>query len=706
MQGVRIPVTTYRIQFHSGFTFEQARQIVSYLNRLGVTDVYASPLLQARKDSLHGYDVTDHAHINPQLGGEQGFLEFSDELQQHGMGLMVDLVPNHMEIDDADNAWWNDVLENGPSSPYATCFDIDWNPPKPDLKNRVMLPVLGDQFGRIMENGELSLGYEEGGFYIAYYDHRFPIDPHTTTEVLREAIEHSRFNAVEENEELLELESIVTGLHHLPDRNTSDEEEIIERRREQKVLRRRLAELTEASAAIRRAIDGVVTDFSGRAGEERSFDRLEQLLRKQAYRLCHWRVAADEINYRRFFDINDLGAIRVEDPAVFAAVHDVLIRHVGEGRINGFRIDHPDGLYDPESYFQTLQAESRRMLPHSESAMQLQSAGLDYAVYVVAEKILGHQEELPLNWAVHGTTGYEMLNLINGVFVDPAAEEPLRDLYREVNPEFEDYQQLIYKTKKLILKVSLSSELHVLARRLDRVSEQHRYTRDFTLWALHDALREVVACFPVYRTYVQPDTTEVSEREREQINVAVDEARRLNPAIEQSAFEFIRSVMLLEEPDGLDEEQLAERREFVMKLQQLTSPVMAKGLEDTAFYRVFPLASLNEVGGEPQHFNTSLDAFHSTNTVRCGRWPYSLVSSSTHDTKRSEDTRAWINVLSEIPETWTKCFRRWQELNKKHKTVSGDEAIPSAKRRVFVLSNRAGHLATGTAPEGGVRRIH
>lgn len=691
MNGLRIPLATYRLQFHQGFRFGDAQEIVSYLNQLGITDVYASPLLKARAGSLHCYDVTDHSELNPELGTEGDFESFSDTLQQHEMGLIMDVVPNHMEIDDPANRWWNDVLENGPGSSFADFFDIDWSPPKRGLRNRVLLPVLGDQFGKVLENGEIKLSFDGGAFFVNYYDHRFPLDPRTTTKLLATAADHVRFISDSDDQELIELESVLTALKHLPDRTETEGERLAERRREIQVAKRRLAKLTESSVAVRRAIEAVVAEWCGRHGEPDSFDRLEQLLVQQAYRMCHWRVAADEINYRRFFDINDLAAIRVEERRVFDAVHEVTLRLIGEGRVNGLRIDHPDGLYDPQSYFAALQDECRRALPTEASASsKTHFTSHDCALYVVAEKILSRNEQLPSTWAVHGTTGYDMLNLINGLLVDEQGQEPLQQWYGRLYPDYKGFDDLAYQCKKVTLNVSMSSELHVLARRLDRVSEQHRWSRDFTLLSLNDALCEVIACFPVYRTYVRKDSVDISDEERRQIRSAIRNAKARNPAIDASVFDFIESVLLLEEPERLTDAQHSERREFLMKLQQLTGPVTAKGIEDTAFYRVYPLASLNEVGGEPEEFAVSVEEFHRYNRVRCGRWPYSMVATSTHDTKRSEDVRAWINVLSEIPHKWRDMVLRWQQLNEGKKSSSDGRVVPDLNEEYLFYQTLVG----------------
>ena len=686
MNELRIPSATYRLQFHREFKFTDATDLVAYLHDLGISDVYASPVLTARPGSMHGYDVIDHSRLNPEIGTREEFNALSDQLRDREMGLVMDVVPNHMGIDDPENMWWRDVLENGPSSPYAMFFDIDWAPPKHDLRNRVLLPILGDQYGKVLENGEIQLQYADGGFFVAYYQRRFPLDPRSSRTILELALDHVRYVIEPQDPDLIELESIVTALGYLPERSVTEPDKVEERQREKEVAKRRLSRLAEDSGPVRRAIEAAVEELNGQRGDAASFDRLEKLLADQAYRLCYWRVAADEINYRRFFDINELAAIRVEEPEVFQAVHQVVLELVSEGRVSGIRIDHPDGLFDPERYFLELQARSRAAITGAEFVMpKLTVKGLDCAVYVAVEKILSHDERLPERWAVHGTSGYEILNLINGIFVDPRDREQLEQFYNsQIWHRRTDFDHLVYECKKLILGVSMSSELHVLARRLDRISEQHRWSRDFTFWSLHEALSEVVACFPVYRSYIRADSTAVSEEDRRHIESAVRSAKRLNPATDPSVFDFIGSVLLLEDPEDLSDSERAKRRNFVMRIQQLTGPVMAKGFEDTAFYRAYPLASLNEVGGEPQLFGGTLEDFHDRNLERLKDWPYGMSASSTHDTKRSEDVRARINALSEIVPEWVEAVTRWQAHNRDKKTIIERREVPDSNEEYLL----------------------
>jgi (1->4)-alpha-D-glucan 1-alpha-D-glucosylmutase len=463
------------------------------------------------------------------------------------------------------------------------------------------------------------------------------------------------------------------------------------RLREKEVAKRRLADLTEASDTVRQAIAQSVATINGRRGDARSFDQLEALLAHQAYRLSYWRVATDEINYRRFFDINHLAAIRVEEPEVFDAVHGVVLRLLSTGQVTGLRIDHPDGLFDPVQYFLDLQSACRTLPPPSSATAVEPSEDTTARVcYVVVEKILVRDERLRPDWAVHGTTGYEFLNLLNGLFVDPAAERHFHELYARLTGQPFRFGDSAYQSKKLILDSTMSAELHVLARRLDRISEQHRWSRDFTLFSLQEALSDVIACFPVYRTYIRATMNMVGDEDQHYILTAVRTAIRRNPAMSESIFDFIASVLLLQDPDGIGEAERAERRDFVMHFQQITGPVMAKGIEDTTFYRVYPLASLNEVGGNPERFGVSVDTFHGQNAERQANWPVAMLTTSTHDTKRSEDVRARINVLSEMPRDWERAIQRWQALNRDKKVEVEGSEVPDANEEYLFYQTLVG----------------
>ncbi len=743
--SARIPMATYRLQFNYLFTLKQASAILDYLRGLGISDCYASPLFMARPGSLHGYDVIDPTKLNPELGTREDFNEFSAQLKRRGMGLMMDVVPNHMCVAGSGNQWWNDVLENGPSSRYASFFDIDWSPPKENLANKTLLPILGDQYGRVLENQEIHLVYQRGSFFVNCYETRLPIASRTSISILNAALDDLKAKLDEANPHRLELESIITALSHVPPRTETDPEKVRERLREKEIAKRRLSALVAESREVGVALKKTVKEFNGVRGDARSFDRLEELLAEQAYLLCFWRVAADEINYRRFFDINELAAIRVEEPEVFTSVHELVFRLVKEGHVTGLRIDHIDGLHDPEQYLRHLQGGCRKALRRLVSAASAASdrgsriedrgsriedrgvssildprssildprsapqSSIERPFYVAVEKILGPDERLPESWAAHGTTGYDFLNLLNGLFVDAQNAEAFGKLYRRLVGVESDFADVAYESKKLILQTAMSSELHMLARRLDRISEQSRYTRDFTLNSLQHALAEVIACFPVYRSYIRPKADEVGEEDRRYISRAIRNAKRRNPTVSASTFEFIGSLLLLrdsdlvERPEMIDDDGRRERREFVMRFQQLTGPVAAKGIEDTAFYRFYPLASLCEVGGEPSRFGVSPATFHRRNRERLALWPHTMLASSTHDAKRSEDARARINALSEIPARWYRAVRRWQNMNRDLKTVIEDHAAPDANEEYLLYQTLLGAWPLDAASDCGLR---
>lgn len=667
----RIPGATYRLQFNRSFTFRRATELVSYLRDLGVTDVYASPFLAAQKGSEHGYNVVDPTRVNPDLGTENELGAFVEALRRRDMGLIADIVPNHMCVTDPANLWWADVLENGASSPYARFFDIDWRPLKIDLWNKVLLPFLGDQFGKVLENRQIRLVLEDGAFFIRVYENRFPTDPRTWHIILVPARNRLRSRAEPSDVDLHELESILTALNNLPLRTEIEWEKVRERQREKEIIKKRLAALHASSATVRAVLEECLEELNGDRGDPPVVDQLDAMLAAQGYRLAFWRVAADEINYRRFFDINDLAAIRVEDPEVFRAVHRKTLDLIRRGWVSGLRVDHVDGLFDPLQYLCNLQ----------QAAWEARGAGGEMPkrpFYVVVEKVLGKQERLSPDWPVHGTTGYSFLNLLNGLFVDGDGLKQIREIYRRFTGRWQPQKELLATCKKLIMLVSMASELNELAYYLDRISEQHRWFRDFTLETQRFALREAIAWFPVYRSYIGSDIEGIREDDRAHVEEAIREARRHSPATDPSIFEFLRRVWLLDYPAELSDEQCEEWRSFAMRLQQFSGPVMAKGLEDTFYYRHLPLASLNEVGGERQEEGVTLQEFHRWNRERQQLWPHALLATSTHDTKRSEDVRARINLLTEIPGEWKRTLQKWHRMNRGRKTLDEETEAPDA----------------------------
>jgi (1->4)-alpha-D-glucan 1-alpha-D-glucosylmutase len=688
----RVPISTYRLQFNRGFRFRDTRSVVPYLHELGITDVYASPYFTARKGSLHGYDIIDHQVINPEIGDEEDFSALSAELKHRGMGLIMDIVPNHMSIASTRNAWWQDVLENGPSSPYAPFFDIDWKPAAGVLEGRVLLPILGGQYGEVLENQELTLTFEEGAFFVNYYEHRLPLDPYTYVSIL--AHEHGPLEDAlgADSPHFQEYLSIITALGHLPGPFEENEGEKAERLREKEIIKKRITAFHDECPEFHSAIDAAVKTFNGGKDRPESLDLLDRLLDLQVYRLSFWQVATEEINYRRFFDINDLAAIRTEDPEVFRETHRMVLRHIAQGKITGLRADHPDGLHSPGEYFQRLQEECFIRLMFAQLEVEedeeraeavrvlYRSALKEHPLlarpfYIIGEKILMGNERIPEDWPIQGTTGYRFMNLVNGLFVNGENRKTLTGIYTRFSENRVPYPELVYEKKRLTMESSMAGEINVLGHDLDRISESDRHFRDFTLNSLVDALVEVIAFFPVYRTYT--DQAGVRDRDKRYIESAVSRARRHSRDISASVFEFIRDVLMLNWPEKAEESTRAQWLEFTMKFQQLTGPVMAKSLEDTVFYTYNRLISLNEVGGNPDRFGVSPATFHGQNIETVRNWPCTLVATSTHDAKRSEDVRARINVLSEIPHLWRERLMRWGRMNNKFKKRRDGYRAPS-----------------------------
>jgi (1->4)-alpha-D-glucan 1-alpha-D-glucosylmutase len=699
MRPRHIPLSTYRLQVHRDFPLATARDIVPYLARLGVGDVYTSPYFTAEPGSTHGYDVCNHNEINPEVGGREAHNAFTTMIAAHGMGHVVDFVPNHMGINTSTNAWWRDLLENGPSAAAAPFFDVDWTPIKPELQAKLLVPILGDQYGRVLEKGELKLVFRDGALALQYFEQELPINPRQAPRVYRAGLETLQESLGSNNPQLHEFLSILSSLENMPPYTESNRDRVAERQREKEVARGRLARLAEESAPIREHIEAAVQLFNGAPGRPESFDLLHELLESQVYRLAYWRTASHEINYRRFFDINTLAGLRVEVPEVFQTTHALLGELLSEGRVTGVRIDHPDGLFDPGRYFDDLQSLAARVWATSREQRGTNRASQTASdapgprhsesrpLYVVAEKILSVREHLPSRWAVHGTTGYNFLNDLNGLFVDGSQARRMRRVYARLTGHDEAFDDVLYASKRLIMTTAMTSELNVLAHMLDRIGESNRKSRDFTLDSMREVITEVVACFPVYRTYV--DESGWSPEDRAVVEQAIARARRRNPAMEASLFDFFREVVLPRDVEGdprpddrrggyppATAEEARDRRQFAMKLQQYTGPVQAKGLEDTAFYRYNLLLSLNEVGGDPARFGRSVTEFHEANANRLRDWPFEMLTTTTHDTKLSEDVRARLNVLSEMPEEWGREASRWMRANKANRTLIDGEPAP------------------------------
>lgn len=689
------PRATYRFQFHRDFTFAMATELVPYLAALGVSHCYASPYLKARPGSQHGYDIIDHNDFNPEIGSAEDFEHFVETLRRHDMSHILDMVPNHMGVMGSDNAWWLDVLENGPASAYADFFDIDWEAMHGPNRQKVLLPVLGDHYGVVLERGELQLRYDDasGSFSIHYYNHRFPIDPQEYPRILGLYSDRLKARLGADHADVLEYEGLISAFRNLPLRSETAEDRLSERQRDKELHKTHLAALGRRSADIAHLIEETVTALNGTAGEPTSFQALHQLIQAQAYRLSSWRVASDEINYRRFFDVNDLAALRMDNVKVFEQTHKLVGRLVNEGKVAGLRIDHPDGLYNPLQYFQRLHGLAARDKSPGADAPRLP--------YLVVEKILAHYERLPASWPVQGTTGYEFVNLLNGLFVDAEAERTLDRLYRLFVREQVDFNELLYNAKKLIMRVALASELGVLASQLSRIAQAEPRVCDFTLNNLRDALAEVAACFPVYRTYVTE--AGASEDDKRYIDWAVSVAKRRSRAADISIFDFVRDILLTVAAEGRPEPFRRAVIAFAMKFQQYTGPLMAKGLEDTSFYRYNRLVSLNEVGGDPRRFAVSVTEFHRANQERLQVYPHTLLATSTHDTKRSEDVRMRIDVISEVPEEWQKHLTRWTRLNRSKKRLVEDKPAPSRNDEYLLYQTLVGAWPLGDMDEAALK---
>lgn len=685
-----VPGSTYRLQFNRGFRFEDAASLTDYLADLGISHCYSSPCLKARPGSGHGYDIIDHNSLNPELGGWEGFADFSSSLKQNGLGHIMDIVPNHMGIMGSDNIWWLDVLENGPSSNYASFFDIDWAPLKDELRGKVLLPVLGDQYGNVLDRGELVLRFlpEQGSFSVEYYEHRFPIDPREYPRILGRRLHDLSSRMGEGNLVLLEFQSLLTAFSNLPPRDKMTIESVNERNRDKEVHKHRLTELYVSEADLRHYVDECLREYNG--GEDYHADPalLHDLLEAQAWRLAYWRVAAEQINYRRFFDINDLGGLRMENQAVFEASHKLVLKLIADDMVQGLRIDHPDGLFDPVQYFQRIQERVAALIPPTSEQTREKCP-----LYMVAEKILVGDEELPRNWPVQGTTGYDFAALCGNLFVSPGGVQSFTRIYEDFLGQSSDFREILLEAKKQIMQGPMASELKVLITELGRIAESDPHTRDFTLDNLKEALTEIVAFFPVYRTYIT--SNQVSSADQAVMDKVVTMAKQRSRAADLTIYEFIRNVLTTTITQGKSELYRQRVFRFAMRFQQYTGPVMAKGMEDTTLYRYNRLVSLNDVGGEPDRFGITVNDFHQKNKLRQSLWPHSMLNTSTHDSKRSEDVRARVNLLSEFPEEWETRLNHWSRLNSPHKKEVRGVPVPDPNTEYLLYQTLLGAWPPG-----------
>ncbi|MDZ4819261.1 MAG: malto-oligosyltrehalose synthase [Planctomycetota bacterium] len=638
------PRATYRVQLHAGFQFSHAAAIADYLGKLGISHFYASPCLQAAPGSLHGYDVLDHHRANDELGGDEAFFVFSHALARNGLGLLLDIVPNHMSISHRGNRWWWDVLENGQASQYAGFFDVDWKSPEAKNQNTVLMAILGDHYGRVLEAEDIRLERDGGSFILRYFDHVLPVAPRSMDGMLHDAAERAESD---------DLAFIADCLNQLPLATDTDRSSVQRRHRNKQVLRAQLERLCAENAEIAAAIEEVICDTNA------SPDELDVLLERQNYRLAYWRTARDELDYRRFFDVNFLVGLRAEDERVFQDTHAHVLGWVQKGLVNGLRVDHPDGLRDPEGYFERLRAAAPE-------------------AWILAEKIILPGERLPQSWPVQGTTGYDFIFRAAGVLVDPAGETPLTEFYADFTGESTDFKVIVHEKKMLVMKSMFSADLNRLTELFASACERHRRYRDYTRRELLLVLRETIACLPVYRTYAR-NQNQISDFDIGILEAAIEAAKASRSDVDADLFDFLRDILQLK-IRGTTEAEL------VMQFQQQTGPVMAKGVEDTTFYNFNRLVALNEVGGDPGHWSMPAEQFHAECQYAKENHPYAQLATTTHDTKRSEDVRARLYVLSEIPSAWAAAVREWSSLNESFRT----DLMPDRNTEYMLYQNLVG----------------
>lgn len=644
---MQIPIATYRLQFNKDFNFEDARAILPYLAELGISDLYASPILTARSGSTHGYDVVNPNEINPELGGLEQFEQLVQAAKHYPLGWIQDIVPNHMAFS-SQNQMLVDVLENGPDSQYRDFFDINWNHPYEGIRGRVLAPFLGKFYGDCLESGELQLRYEENGLTLNYYDLKLPIRIESYYQVLTYDLGRLREKLGRDHPCFVKFLGALYMLKYIP-----SGEEGRERYDQISFVKRMLWELWNDEPDVQKFIENNIKTFNGEPGKPETFNLLENLLNDQFFRLSYWKVGNEELNYRRFFTVNDLISLRVEVETVFYKTHECIFQLIQEDKITGLRIDHIDGLYDPAQYLNRLREEAPE-------------------VYIVVEKILEPHEELPLNWSIQGTTGYDFLNQVNGLFCQQSSEKSFDAIYHYFIGGSISCEQLIDDNKRLIIGKHLAGDIDNLAHLLKQISGRYRYASDFTIYGLKAALVEILAVFPIYRTYINP--TGFSKSDRDYITKVIHQAK-INIPNFLNELQFIEKFLLMEFDEYLSDEDKEQWLHFLMRLQQFTGPLMAKGVEDTVLYVYNRLISLNEVGASPGSFGVSSEEFHSFNQRRCAQWPHAMNATATHDTKRGEDVRSRINVLSELPEEWENHLRIWRELNAPLKeTVDGLDA--------------------------------
>jgi (1->4)-alpha-D-glucan 1-alpha-D-glucosylmutase len=659
---MRIPIATYRLQFHKDYTFANARSIVAYLSELGISDIYASPIFKARTGSTHGYDVVDPTQLNPELGTVEEFAELVKEVRDRQMGWLQDIVPNHMAYD-SQNLWLMDILENGSNAESFDYFDIDWTPISEAVPARVLAPLLGNFYAKCLEQGDLKLVYEESGLSINYFDLKLPIRLESYNRFILNNLGQVTRVLGRNHPDFIKL----LGILYLV-KNVTSEAKGRELYAQTSFVKALLWEVYSQNELVKELFDANVLVFNGEVEKPESFNLLDALLSEQFYRLSFWKVGAEEINYRRFFTVNELISVKVEELKVFNKTHSLITQLVEDGSFTGLRIDHIDGLYDPAQYLERLRDRVGN-------------------TYITVEKILELSEDLPSNWPIQGTSGYEFLNYVNGLFCCAKYQEQLTQFYSTFARSFTEYETLAADKKRLIIETNLAGDVSNLADRLKRIAGQSRLGGDFTIYGLKRALTEVLAFFPVYRTYIASDR--VTEIDRAFIQAAIALSKDKVPQ-QVRELEYIEQLLLRQNEEYLTEAQKSDRLNFIMRMQQLTGPLMAKGIEDTLLYSFNRLLSLNEVGGNPSHFGISVEQFHEFNRQKVNRWQHSMNATATHDTKRGEDMRARLNVLSELPDKWIDRVKVWADLNTDKKPKIAGKAVPNRNDEYFLYQTLLG----------------
>jgi len=716
---MRVPASTYRLQFHKDFRFEHARKLVSYLEKLGISDLYSSPIFQSRPGSTHGYDVVDPTSINSEVGGAEEFDRLVQELRTRGMGLLLDIVPNHMAVS-LDSPWWYDILENGRLSPHAKYFDIDWTPASGIAENKVVLPVLRTVYAEALEGQKLTLFLDDKGFAVGYYGMRLPLELNTTRQILS-----YRLDTLRGGETKAAIAEVVSAIERwwnsysgaeLRSRAENpgvpvvlDPTDVNESR---DLIRRLLWEIYSNNPEAKAFLDESVRIFNGRKGEPESFDLLDRLLNSQWYRLTFWRTALENINYRRFFNISDLISVRTEQLEVFRSTHRLVFQLLREGKVSGLRIDHIDGLHDPHEYLDRIHqacsgalakngSETERRLSGASSALYRNPAGPGVDLYVVIEKILIGEEPLREDLATSGTTGYDYLNVLNGVFVDADGLSKLEHFYSDFTGLSQSFEDVQYEKKKLVVGRKFYSEFRSLEHQFNKIANQDRYGRDVSRRELERTLLEVIACLPVYRTYVR--SFELPEKDREVLDRTFAEVKARNPGLSSAAQRFVKRVLTLDFAPGLTQRDKERWLSFVMRWQQFTGPIAAKGVEDTALYVYNCLLSLNEVGSDPGEGAVSVPEFHDYNRSRVQKWNSTMNATSTHDTKRGEDVRARLNVLSEMPDSWARRVGQWSRWNRKFRTEVDGELLPDENQELALYQTLLGSWPLAESEAAGFK---